>query len=138
MTSYPCSAGLANKQNKHVLVAPTSKGPPTAEAKVSIYYVQIAKFFRIPENIARAFGTRVDFSQNICRQIRSSKRGHGAAPSCHPNPQSMPLATGLANLFQLLTTSLPSLYIYIASSAFTSMGSQKYSCLWPQTELRRH
>ena len=48
------SAGLANKQNKHVLVAPTFQGGPlAAEAIVYIFCMEdimskLLDFFRIP------------------------------------------------------------------------------------------
>ena len=45
--SGPGSAGLANKQNKHVLVAPTSKGAPDCRRKS----IHIAYMDNIPSMI---------------------------------------------------------------------------------------
>ena len=79
------SAGLANKQNKHVLVAPTSKGAPDCRRKCIHIGNVIFKFrdsFKYYQKFARASGARKNcFRQNIAslnRQIRSSRRGHGA------------------------------------------------------------
>ena len=87
---YTSSAGLANKQNKHVLVAPTSKGAPDCRRKCIHIGNVIFKFrdsFKYYQKFARAFGAREKllFRQNIAslnRQIRSSRRGHGA--KLHP------------------------------------------------------
>ena len=126
------SAGLANKQNKHVLVAPTSKGAPDCRRKCIHIGNVIFKFrdsFKYNKNLLAhsALAKNCFFRQNIAslnRQIRSSRRGHGAKL---PPPQSEHLTTGLANLFQLLTA-LPPPVIHFRPFQLL-WGPYKYSCL---------
>ena len=55
------NAGLATKQNKHVLVAPTSKGAPDCRRKCIHMGNVLFKFqdsFKYYQNFARAIGAR--------------------------------------------------------------------------------